>query len=98
MRPVHALQSMRQTRPRLVTVPRPVGTYSWHWTHWPGYRFVIGFDGLDALDWRLKTRCKPRFRMAWHVALTGRCDSLHPFGTRSMWLESDNEAPIAFRA
>jgi hypothetical protein len=50
MRPVHALQSMRQARLRLVTVPRPEGTYSWHWTHWPGYRLVIGLSGLDALD------------------------------------------------
>jgi hypothetical protein len=70
MRPVHALQSMRHARLRFETVPKPEGTYSWHWTHWPGYRLIIGFDGLDALDWRLKTRCKPRFRMAWHVALT----------------------------
>jgi hypothetical protein len=53
MRPVHALQSMRHTRPRFETVPRPEGTYSWHWTHWPEYRFnigLIGLIGLIALD------------------------------------------------
>jgi hypothetical protein len=30
-------------------VPRPEGTYSWHWTHWPGYRFNIGL--FDLMDW-----------------------------------------------